>query len=94
MEGRTKFTLITHETGYFPPGVVVVPVYLSKGLEFDTVIIANADQKFTPRIRSAAALYGLYRALHQLYIFYEHRLTNFITAIDRHLMKAWRHRKE
>ena len=89
LEGRTKFTLITHETGYFPPGVVVVPVYLSKGLEFDTVIIANADQEIYGRESDRQLLYtACTRALHQLYIFYEHRLTNFITAIDRHLYES------
>jgi DNA helicase-2/ATP-dependent DNA helicase PcrA len=86
LEGRIKFTLITHETGYFPPGVVVVPVYLAKGLEFDTVVIANADQEVYGREPDRQLLYtACTRALHQLFIFYENQLTSFITAVDRQL---------
>lgn len=86
LEGRAKFTLIAHDTGYFPPGVVVVPVYLAKGLEFDTVIIASADQQVYGREPDRQLLYtACTRALHQLIIFYEDQLTSFITTVDSHL---------
>ncbi|MEI7025863.1 HelD family protein [Paenibacillus sp. y28] len=53
-------------------GISVVPVYLTKGLEFDAVLIAGVDGKaYTRSERDAKLLYvGCTRALHRLTLFY------------------------
>ncbi len=53
-------------------GISVLPVYLTKGLEFDAVLIVDADaDRYTLTERDAKLLYvGCTRALHDLRIFY------------------------
>lgn len=50
--------------------VAVLPVYLTKGLEFDVVIVADADSEtYTPDALDARLLYvALTRASHELYV--------------------------
>jgi len=54
----------------FTPGIDVTDISQTKGLEFDTVIIADADAStYGPDIRSRQLLYvGLTRAAHQLWL--------------------------
>lgn len=58
-------------------GIVLLPVYLAKGLEFDVVIIADADATtYPPDDLHARLLYvGLTRAAHQLYICWSGQIT-------------------
>lgn len=83
LDGKIEFSLISKETGYFPSGVVIIPVYLGKGLEFDAVIIFDAGAAV---YGSDADRYLLYtacsRALHELYLFYEGNLTQLIAEMD------------
>ncbi|TDT63680.1 RNA polymerase recycling motor HelD [Fonticella tunisiensis] len=52
-------------------GIIIVPSYLSKGLEFDLVIIANASKKtYTNSELDVKLLYvAMTRPLHRLYIY-------------------------
>jgi DNA helicase-2/ATP-dependent DNA helicase PcrA len=63
-------------------GVSVVPVYLAKGLEFDAVIIADADDEhYTADPQDAKLLYvACTRALHRLTLLYEGTLTPLVGA--------------
>ena len=62
-------------------GTLIMPVYMSKGLEFDAVILCDAD---SASYQDAADRHLLYvtatRALHHLAVFCEGRMTPLITA--------------
>ncbi len=74
---------ITEETGKYPAGVVVIPSYLAKGLEFDAVIIPDAGADRYPGERERRLLYMICtRALHELCAFYTRSLTPLMERID------------
>ncbi|MCL6588970.1 MAG: AAA family ATPase [Firmicutes bacterium] len=67
---RDNLTLITRETETMPPGTVIIPVYLAKGLEFDAVIIPDAGAQNYSRDTDRKLLYiACTRALHRLALF-------------------------
>lgn len=61
-------------------GLSVIPVYLTKGLEFDAVIMMDTDEAHYPNdSQNAKLLYvGCTRALHRLWLFYSNRPTPLI----------------
>ena len=60
--------MLTSDTSSFSTGVSVSPFYLTKGLEFDTVLVI--DEAFEPEALHRQALYiEATRALHVLHIF-------------------------
>lgn len=67
--------LITYEQKDYEGGISVLPVYLSKGLEFDAVLLMQADDiSYTASIEDARLLYvGCTRALHKLSVHYSGR---------------------
>jgi len=71
--------LLTKETFVFKGGLVVIPAYLAKGLEFDSVIIYNASEKVYQRSAERKLLYtACTRALHHLFLFFTGKLTPLI----------------
>lgn len=64
----------------YEAGVMVVPAYLCKGLEFDCVIIANADDTNYPddEMHANIMYVTLTRPLHELIVFYENTLTDLL----------------
>lgn len=64
--------MITGEDKEYKGGVVIVPSYLAKGLEFDVVMIANAGkQEYDVNELDAKLLYvSMTRPLHKLDIYY------------------------
>ncbi|HBE79412.1 MAG TPA: DNA helicase, partial [Firmicutes bacterium] len=69
--------LISGRESEYQNGLVVVPSYLVKGLEFDAVFLANADKDAYQSIElDIKLLYvALTRPLHQLFIYYTGELT-------------------
>jgi len=69
--------LITGKEDEYRAGVAVVPSYLAKGLEFDAVIVFNADSaEYTEDELDIKLLYvAMTRALHRLYIYHTGELT-------------------
>ncbi|MEC0235136.1 UvrD-helicase domain-containing protein [Paenibacillus kribbensis] len=61
-------------------GLSVLPVYLSKGLEFDAVIVADADHEHYGELAwDAKLLYvGCTRALHELWLMYDGALPSYV----------------
>ncbi len=61
-------------------GLSVLPVYLSKGLEFDAVIVADADHEHYGELAwDAKLLYvGCTRALHELWLMYDGALPGYV----------------
>ncbi|WLR51652.1 RNA polymerase recycling motor HelD [Bacillus tianshenii] len=61
---------IDSETAIMPKGVIVLPVYLAKGIEFDSVIIYNASETVYDKDEDRTFLYtGCTRAMHELHVF-------------------------
>lgn len=81
---KQKITLreFHSETEEFGSGVMVLPIEYSKGLEFDAVLIYNANDKNYPIENGFIKL--LYvaatRALHELTVLYSGRLTELIAT--------------
>lgn len=72
--------LINGDLKQYAGGVSVLPVYLSKGLEFDAVIVTDVDPShYGPE--DAKLLYvGCTRALHELWLLYGDALPAYVTG--------------
>ncbi|NLC19582.1 MAG: ATP-binding domain-containing protein [Clostridiales bacterium] len=59
---------------------MVLPIYMTKGLEFDAVILWNPDDESYPvNDADAKLLYvAVTRALHELYILYKGKLSGLL----------------
>lgn len=74
--GKAPLIMTGKETEY-RSGLVMLPSYLAKGLEFDAVIIANADNiNYRENELDTKLLYVMMtRPLHKLYIYYSGELS-------------------
>lgn len=62
--------------------IVIVPSYLSKGLEFDAVIIVNIDEIYNKEEIDIKLLYvSMTRAQHKLYIYYKDGMDNLLEQL-------------
>lgn len=73
----TAPVIMTGKETEYRSGLVMLPSYLAKGLEFDVVIIANADSRnYRENELDTKLLYVIMtRPLHKLYIYYSGELT-------------------
>ncbi|MGG1513970.1 RNA polymerase recycling motor HelD [Paenibacillus oryzisoli] len=72
---------ITKDTLHYEAGVMIVPAYLAKGLEFDAVILYNAGAAVYAEAREQKLLYtACTRPLHELDIFYLGELSPFLAG--------------
>ena len=63
--------LLKEDDSNYEAGVVVVPSYLAKGLEFDAVIIINSEEEYLEEELDIKLLYvAMTRPMHRLYVFY------------------------
>ncbi|WP_373897333.1 RNA polymerase recycling motor HelD [Haloimpatiens sp. FM7315] len=71
LKNKKDVSLITGKEKDYPGGIVLIPCYLAKGLEFDVVIIANASKdSYTEETLDVKLLYvAMTRPLHELYIY-------------------------
>lgn len=60
----------------------MLPVYLSKGLEFDAVLVADADRShYAEKAWDAKLMYvGCTRALHELWLLHGEARPSYVTA--------------
>ncbi len=64
--------LLKGEDERYEAGVVIVPSYLAKGLEFDAVLILNLDEKYLDHELDIKLLYvAMTRPMHRLYVFHQ-----------------------
>jgi len=65
--------LITDKDTAYEGGVVVVPAYLAKGLEFDVVMVYNCskDNYFVEELDIKLLYVSVTRPLHKLFIYYD-----------------------
>ncbi len=76
-------TAITLENQRLVPGTTIIPSYLSKGLEFDAVIIWQADDKNYPTKSDRDLLYTITsRAMHKLTILAEKKFCPLLKNIN------------
>ncbi|MCF6411081.1 HelD family protein [Pseudalkalibacillus salsuginis] len=73
-------SLITADQTNYQGGISVIPVYMTKGLEFDAAVVLDADpDHYQLNDSDAKLLYvGCTRALHQLWVLYEDELTPLV----------------
>ena len=68
----TPVTLISDDDDRLRPGIVVIPSYLAKGLEFDSVLVLDAEQYAEPERKLFYTVCT--RAQHHLQIYFADRL--------------------
>ncbi|MBQ7839149.1 MAG: AAA family ATPase [Lachnospiraceae bacterium] len=70
LKDRTEVSLITQNSDFELRGVCLMPLYLAKGLEFDGVLVCDANRHFYPGKEDKNLLYvACTRALHRLNLF-------------------------
>ncbi len=86
LKTEINLTLISTENDEYHRGIIVIPAYLAKGLEFDAVFVLNADAETYGFTGDANILYTICtRALHRLSLFYSGNVSPIITNIAPHL---------
>ncbi len=82
-ERGEKVTLIQTENQRLAPGVIVVPSFLAKGLEFDAVIVWNANTENYQREDERQLLYTICsRAMHELTIVAVGELSPLLSRVN------------
>ncbi|OBZ17004.1 UvrD-helicase domain-containing protein [Bacillus sp. FJAT-26390] len=71
-------SLVQSKQPAYGGGLSVVPVYLSKGLEFDAVLVADASEEAYAPLDAKLLYVGCTRALHMLKLFYRGNLTSLL----------------
>ncbi|MFA1739865.1 RNA polymerase recycling motor HelD [Lysinibacillus fusiformis] len=72
---------ITHNTKQFKKGILLLPAYMAKGIEFDAVLIYNASAANYSRETERNYFYtACTRAMHQLHIYSINKLTYFLQS--------------
>ncbi|GGE15288.1 DNA helicase [Marinithermofilum abyssi] len=83
LQKHFSIRLIDKETASFESGIMVIPSYLAKGVEFDAVIIYNASQVQYGRESERKLFYtACTRAMHELHIFFVDRVSPFISGVS------------
>ncbi|WP_036746072.1 RNA polymerase recycling motor HelD [Paenibacillus sp. UNC451MF] len=81
LQGRLPLQLITKHTPEFAKGILVLPAYLAKGVEFDAVLIYDGSKKQYSRENERKLFYtACTRAMHLLHIYVLGELSPFITT--------------
>ncbi|QHW33648.1 UvrD-helicase domain-containing protein [Paenibacillus rhizovicinus] len=84
--GGEELQLITKETFNFQKGVMVIPVYLAKGVEFDAVLVYDASSGAYGRENERKLLYtACTRAMHRLGLYATGDWSPFVQALPAHL---------
>ena len=71
-----------NRTTFYEKGLLILPVYLAKGIEFDAVLIYNASEEQYSREFERKLFYtACTRAMHELYLFSLGEMTPFMKKI-------------
>ncbi|OPH00256.1 helicase [Chryseobacterium mucoviscidosis] len=82
IQGGEDLQLITKETFNFEKGVMVIPVYLAKGVEFDAVLIYDASSEMYGQENERKLLYtACTRAMHRLHLYTTGDWSPFVQAL-------------
>ncbi|WP_138751483.1 HelD family protein [Paenibacillus sinopodophylli] len=77
-EKELPASLVQSKQPAYGGGLSVVPVYLSKGLEFDAVLIADAGEEAYAPLDAKLLYVGCTRALHKLKLYSRGKLTSLL----------------
>lgn len=77
-----EINLIDGRKSEYEGGISVLPVYLSKGLEFDAVIVTDADEAHYGDLDAKLLYVGCTRALHELWLLHSEGLPAYVKADD------------
>jgi DNA helicase-2/ATP-dependent DNA helicase PcrA len=84
LKQQLDLTYITKTTPSFEGGIVVLPVYLAKGVEFEAVLIHDcSDEKYGEEVDRKLFYTACTRAMHELYLYTEHDISRFITGLSK-----------
>ncbi|MEH7238504.1 RNA polymerase recycling motor HelD [Bacillus sp. JJ1562] len=84
LKNEVPVRLMNQETYQFDKGVLVLPTYLAKGIEFDAVIIYNASNEMYGREYERKLFYtACTRAMHELQLFSIGHRSFFFDGIDK-----------
>lgn len=76
-------TLLTEQDRSLPQGIAILPIYLAKGLEFDSVIVNNVSRTEYSDSDERGILYTICsRAMHELTLISQGEITPLIKQID------------
>ena len=79
-------SLISNQNEVYQGGVVVIPSYLAKGLEFDAVLVNSIEDRDYSQAEDRRLLYTVCtRALHELYLYYFDHMSGFVKKIGEEL---------
>lgn len=79
LAARHEVALVTDETEEFPAGIAVCSVRMAKGLEFDDVVLLDADARQYATEADRCLLYvGITRAMHRLTVVYRDEPSPFL----------------
>ncbi|QQP12475.1 UvrD-helicase domain-containing protein [Lysinibacillus agricola] len=79
MKDQVDIQLITHNTKQFKKGILLLPTYMAKGIEFDAVLLYNASAANYSRETERNYFYtACTRAMHELHIYSINELTHFL----------------
>lgn len=78
-----KVQLVDKRSNKFDLGIVVIPAYLAKGIEFDAVIIFNGSKEQYGGDDVRNLFYtACTRAMHELFVYYKGDITPFISEVS------------
>ncbi|MEH7385612.1 RNA polymerase recycling motor HelD [Bacillus sp. JJ1521] len=84
LKNEIPVRLMNQETYHFDKGILVLPTYLAKGIEFDAVIIYNASNKVYGGEYERKLFYtACTRAMHELQLFSIGQRSFFFNGIDK-----------
>ncbi|OBZ11429.1 RNA polymerase recycling motor HelD [Bacillus sp. FJAT-26390] len=87
--GGEALQLITKETLDFEKGVMVIPVYLAKGVEFDAVLVYDASPEAYSRDNERKLLYtACTRAMHRLQLYTTGNWSPFLQTLPANLYES------
>ncbi|WP_125766760.1 RNA polymerase recycling motor HelD [Lapidilactobacillus wuchangensis] len=88
LQSDAPVTLMTEKQHHLEPGVMIMPIYLAKGLEFDAVIGYNVSASLFQNTTDAHILYTIAsRAMHELVLISLGQPSALITQLDQQLYR-------
>jgi len=79
IKGKVNIKLVDYLGEQNLTGIIIVPVYLAKGLEFDAVMVYGVDNKNYSTFFDKKLLYiACTRALHRLSLYYTGKISKFL----------------